>query len=98
MLAVPMQRTVSAFQECKYNFLTVNCHAFVAHFLNELQYGGRKNWNMVHLVSVLQLHSTALTTSCQLHEADDEQSALLLLAHFNSTRWFQAVSCPCRQP
>ena len=60
MLALDMQRTVSVysqvtasvFQECSYNFLTVNCHAFVAHFLNELHYGGRKNWNMVRLVSV----------------------------------------------
>lgn len=54
MLAIHMQRTVSVFQECNYNFLTVNCHAFVCHFLNELQYGGRKNWNMVLLVSVPQ--------------------------------------------
>ncbi len=74
MVAVHMQRTVSAFQECKYNFLTVNCHAFVAHFMNELQYGGRKNWNMVHLVSTLQISNAMLTMHCRSQDGVDEQA------------------------
>ena len=46
-----MQRTCHVYQDRNYNFMTDNCHAFVAHFMNELQYGGSKTWNMVRLVS-----------------------------------------------
>ena len=27
-----------------------NCHAFCAHFLNDIAYGGSRSWNMIHLV------------------------------------------------
>ena len=59
-----MQRTVSVYQECHYNFLTTNCHVFVSQFLNEVQYGGRKNWNMVMLVSVRQTIGNVLAIIC----------------------------------
>lgn len=39
------------YQKRNYNFMTDNCHAFVAYFMNELQFGGTKRWNMVRLVS-----------------------------------------------
>ena len=61
-----MQRTVSVYQECHYNFLTTNCHVFVSHFLNEVQYGGRKNWNMVMLVSGQQTIGNVLAIICTL--------------------------------
>ena len=51
MLAASMQRACHVYQDHNYNFLTDNCHAFVAYFMNELQYGGTKKWSMVRLVS-----------------------------------------------
>lgn len=50
-LTIAMQRTCHVYQDRNYNFMTDNCHAFVAHFMNELQFGGSKTWNMVRLVS-----------------------------------------------
>ena len=64
MLPDHLQRTVGVYQECHYNFLTTNCHVFVSHFLNEVQYGGRKNWNMVLLVSAQQTSCTMLAMKC----------------------------------
>ena len=51
MLTASMQRACHVYQDRNYNFLTDNCHAFVAYFMNELQYGGTKKWSMVRLVS-----------------------------------------------
>ncbi|EIE26314.1 DUF778-domain-containing protein [Coccomyxa subellipsoidea C-169] len=38
-----------------YNFLTDNCHNFVAHFLNELSYGGSSDWSAVCLAVMVFL-------------------------------------------
>ena len=46
-----MQRACHVYQDRDYNFLTDNCHAFVAYFMNELSLGGTKKWSMVRLVS-----------------------------------------------
>mmetsp|Transcript_12988 Transcript_12988/g.39313 ORF Transcript_12988/g.39313 Transcript_12988/m.39313 type:complete len:166 (-) Transcript_12988:229-726(-) len=36
-----------------YDFCSDNCHCFVAQALNRMQYGGRRNWNMVSLATLL---------------------------------------------
>ena len=51
MLTASMQRACHVYQDRNYNFLTNNCHAFVAYFMNELQHGGTRKWSMVRLVS-----------------------------------------------
>ena len=49
--AASTQRACHVYQDRNYNFLTDNCHAFVAYFMNELEFGGTKKWDMVRLVS-----------------------------------------------
>jgi len=56
------------YQERNYNFMTDNCHAFVAHFMNELQFEGTKKWNMVGLVSSSLLQNVACH-SLQVHQS-----------------------------
>ena len=44
-----MQAAVLVFQQRTYNFLTGNCHSFVAHFLNAAAFDGSQGWNAVWL-------------------------------------------------
>lgn len=48
-----------------YNFLTDNCHCFVAHFLNDVAYSGSKDWNSISLVRCTS--STHPVSSLQVH-------------------------------
>lgn len=38
-----------------YNFLGNNCHQFAAHAMNLMAYDGKRNWNMVHLATMMLL-------------------------------------------
>jgi hypothetical protein len=48
---VQWQASARAYQQHMYNIMGDNCHAFCAHFLNQVAYRGSCNWNMIHLVS-----------------------------------------------
>jgi hypothetical protein len=39
----------------EYNFLTTNCHSFVAHFLNSIAYTNFRHWNAVRLGVLMML-------------------------------------------
>lgn len=39
-----------------YNFLTVNCHSFTAHMVNQIQYASSTQWNMVLLAAEVFRH------------------------------------------
>ncbi len=45
-----LQAATQVYQQRMYNFLTDNCHCFVAQFLNDVAYNGSKSWNTVQLV------------------------------------------------
>jgi Protein of unknown function (DUF778) len=58
--------STSYYQTCPYNFLGNNCHCFVAHCLNGLQYEGHQDWQTVSLATRMFLRVRA-TRSSALH-------------------------------
>lgn len=45
-----------------YNFCTNNCHEFVAHFLNSIEYDGSRGWNMVNLAAIMLFKASAASS------------------------------------
>jgi hypothetical protein len=52
MHSIAWQASGRAYQQRDYNFMTDNCHTFVAHVMNEIAYGGSRKWDMVTLVRI----------------------------------------------
>ncbi|KAK9916726.1 hypothetical protein WJX75_006285 [Coccomyxa subellipsoidea] len=50
-----LQAASEVYRQRMYNFLTDNCHCFVAHFLNSVAYGGSQNWNTIRVVILVLL-------------------------------------------
>ncbi|BDA41133.1 Transmembrane protein 222 [Coccomyxa sp. Obi] len=50
-----LQAATQLYQQRMYNFLTDNCHCFVAQFLNDVTYDGSKSWNTVRLATMVCL-------------------------------------------
>eukprot|EP00899_Mesostigma_viride_P003277 jgi/Mesvir1/12950/Mv05964-RA.1 len=49
-----LQMCARSFQHQTYNILTANCHSFVAHCLNEMDYAGKRGyWNVVTVLLLI---------------------------------------------
>eukprot|EP01026_Neomeris_dumetosa_P006572 TRINITY_DN12077_c0_g1_i8.p1 TRINITY_DN12077_c0_g1~~TRINITY_DN12077_c0_g1_i8.p1 ORF type:complete len:235 (+),score=-1.67 TRINITY_DN12077_c0_g1_i8:158-862(+) len=48
-----LNQSVQFYQSRAYNFVSDNCHCFVAHFMNNAQYANKSKWNMINLAAMM---------------------------------------------
>eukprot|EP00884_Botryococcus_braunii_P016461 jgi/Botrbrau1/3499/Bobra.341_2s0029.1 len=58
-----LQTSTHIYQTKQYNFLGDNCHSYVAHFLNSINYAGWNQWNMILLSYNMLAHGSFVNLS-----------------------------------